>query len=67
MKSGSVGAFTVGLAVLVALAIVFGSCYTVDQTQRPRGQLLYSSRGTVTTRKLEGCCFGYSKSPHADA
>jgi regulator of protease activity HflC (stomatin/prohibitin superfamily) len=34
MKNGSVGAFAVGLAALVALAIIFGSWYTIDQTQR---------------------------------
>src|SRR5580704_122844 len=34
MKNGSVGAFAVGLAAFVALAIVFGSWYTIDQTQR---------------------------------
>jgi regulator of protease activity HflC (stomatin/prohibitin superfamily) len=34
MRSGSVGAFAAGLAVLVALTIIIGSWYTVDQTQR---------------------------------
>ncbi len=34
MRNSSVGAFAAGLAVLVAIAIVFGSWYTVDQSQR---------------------------------
>jgi regulator of protease activity HflC (stomatin/prohibitin superfamily) len=34
MRNSSVGAFTAGLGFLVAIAIVFGSWYTVDQTQR---------------------------------
>ena len=34
MRNSSVGAIAAGLAVFVAVAIVFGSWYTVDQTQR---------------------------------
>jgi regulator of protease activity HflC (stomatin/prohibitin superfamily) len=34
MKSGNVGAIVTGLAILVVLAIITGSWYTIDQTQR---------------------------------